>query len=300
MKEFTNDLDGYPEVPEVQFTEEVDGAPQSAQLHSLQPNGKAPESAQLATQPAVKPNGSAATNETSTNIGGIFDPAQLKAPVDAEGDPKANASNPSGVPKATNNSGSSSQPSNTPPVDPFDPMNLGITTDFAAAINVQASSKPFENRKPNDQEYFRTSPHKHHRLVVGAIADKQDMGRVYVVSGAILKEVTARFPRAVRAVELVLTVTQVGAVLVWPVPLADDRGGTWNSTHRSACDSGQTKWTTMASGRGRYDFDAIDNPKTVDWDSFPPFRDILRQACSERFIESLDHPLLLKLAGKTE
>src|SRR5215831_2465347 len=71
---------------------------------------------------------------------------------------------------------------NAAPADPFDPMNLGISTDYAAAINAQASSKPFELRKPHDQEFFRTSPHDHQHLVVGAIADKQDMGRVYIVS----------------------------------------------------------------------------------------------------------------------
>jgi hypothetical protein len=107
--------------------------------------------------------------------------------------------------------------SNTAPVDPFDPMHLGISTEYAAAINAKALTKPFELRAPNEQEFFRTSPQKNHHLVVGSIADKQDMGKVYVVSGALLNEVKLKFPKVVRAVELVLTQILAGASLVWPV-----------------------------------------------------------------------------------
>jgi hypothetical protein len=56
----------------------------------------------------------------------------------------------------------------------------------------------------------------------------------------------------------------------------------------------------MAPGRGQYDIITVNNHKTVDWDSFPPFREILRQAAAERLIESMDHPLLRKLAGDTD
>ena len=45
----------------------------------------------------------------------------------------------------------------------------------------------------------------------------------------------------------------------------------------------------------------VNNPKEVDWDSFPPIRDILRQALSDgRLIDSMDHPLLKKLRGEIE
>jgi hypothetical protein len=186
------------------------------------------------------------------------------------------------------------------PVDPFDPMNLGISTDYAAAINAKASTKPFELRAPNDQEFFRTSPRENHHLVVGSIADKQDMGKVYIVSGVLLEEVKLKFPKAVRAVKLVLAQTLAGTSLVWPVPLAEDRGGKWNSTQRAACDQGKTRWTNKTSGRGEYDIVTVNNPKEVDWDFFPPFRDILRQAASEHLIDSLEHPLLKKLRGEIE
>jgi hypothetical protein len=192
------------------------------------------------------------------------------------------------------------QPSNAATVDPFDPMNLGISTDYAASINAKASSKPFELRKPNDQEFFRTSPRKNHRLPVGSITDKQDMGKLYIVPSVLLEEVTAKFPKAVRGVELVLAQTLAGAWLVWPVPLAEDRGGKWNSTQRAGSEQGKTRWTNMTSGRGQYDVITVNNPQEVDWDSVPSFRDVLQQACSERLIDSLEHALLRKLRGETE
>ena len=126
------------------------------------------------------------------------------------------------------------------------------------------------------------------------------MSRVYVVAGVLVDELKMRFPKAIRGFELVLTQTLVGTALLWPVPLAEDRGGKWNSTQRTACAEGVTRWTNMVSGRGQYDLERINNPKVVDWKLFPPMREILRQACSERLIDSLDHPLLRKLRGEVE
>ena len=88
------------------------------------------------------------------------------------------------------------QPPVSTPVDPFDPMKLGISTDYAAAISAQASTKPFELRKPNGQaEFFRTSLFSHQRLVVGAVADQQEMSKLYVVQPGVLDQVKMRFPQ---------------------------------------------------------------------------------------------------------
>lgn len=101
---------------------------------------------------------------------------------------------------------------------------------------------------------------------------------------------------------LVLAQTLVGTGLAWPVPLAEDRGGKWHSTERAACEQGKSRWTIMASdsSRGQYEIGEANNPKQVNWESFPPFADILRRAYSDRLIDSLDHPLLNKLRGKIE
>ena len=88
------------------------------------------------------------------------------------------ASNPSPTAPATG-------ASNAGPVDPFDPMNLGISTDYAAAINAQTAVKAFEPRKPNNQEYFRVSPLHQHSLIVASITDKQDTGKVYRKSSRV-------------------------------------------------------------------------------------------------------------------
>jgi hypothetical protein len=207
---------------------------------------------------------------------------------------------PENLATANVSAGSKPQPSNAAAADPFDPMNLGISTDYAAAINVKPSAKPFELRKPNDQEFVRSSPRKDHHLVVGSIADKQDVGKIYIVASALLEPIRAEFARAVRGVELVLAQSLAGASLVWPVPLAEDRGGKWNSTQRAACEQSKARWTNMASEKGQYEVTTVNNPREVDWDSFPSFRDVLRQAAAERLIDSMDHPLLRKLRGEIE
>jgi hypothetical protein len=217
-------------------------------------------------------------------------------------DSKANASGPSGDSNATPSSADPKpQTSKEVPADPFDPKSLGISTDYAAAISAQASTKPFELRKPNGQEFFRTSPFNHQRLLVGAIADQQEMSKLYVVQPELLDQVKVRFPKSVRVYELVLTQSLVGTAFLWGVPLSEDRGGSWNSSQRDARHKGESRWTNMASGRGQYDVTTIDNSKEVVWDSFPPMIKILRQALSDgRLINTMDHPLLCKLRGEIE
>jgi hypothetical protein len=188
----------------------------------------------------------------------------------------------------------------TAPTDPFDPMNLGISTDYAQAINMQASTKPFELRKPHDQEFVRVSPREDYHLKVASISDKQDMNRVYIVSGCLVDEVKAKYPRAVHAVELVLTQALTGVAFLWPVPLAEDRGGKWHSSQRAACDQAKSRWTNMAAGRGEYEIKTVINPKEVAWGTFPPMREILLQAASERLIDPMEHSLLKKLRGEVE
>jgi hypothetical protein len=211
---------------------------------------------------------------------------------------------PSGAPEILRVAGAPAghQPQPDPaPVDPFDPMNLGISTDYAAAISAHASTKPFELRKPNNQEFFRTSPFEHQRLLVGGIVDKQDMSKLYVVLPSLLDEVRVRYSSHLRIYELVITQTLAGAPLLWGVPQEEDRGGRWHSQERAARHQGTTRWTNMVAGRGQYDFTTIDNLKQVDWDSFPPMAETLRQALSDgRIIDSMDHPLLRKLRGEIE
>jgi len=234
------------------------------------------------TQVTPRDNGGAGKTDSTTNTNGA----------------------PSGAPEIPPVAGTPAEKQPEPRLataDPFDPMNLGISTDYAAAISAQASTKPVELRKPNDQEFFRTSPHPHQRLLVGGIQDKQDMSKLYVVHGSIIDEVRARFPKHVRTYEIVLTQSLVGAANLWGVPLSEDRGGSWNSTQREACFKGQSHWTNMASGRGKYDVTTINNSREVDWNSFPPTGEILRQALSDgRLIEAMDHPLLRKLGGEIE
>lgn len=195
------------------------------------------------------------------------------------------------------------QPLPKPPVaDPFDPMNLGIPTEYAASINAKASAKGAELLRPNDQEYFRVSPLPNHHLTTISITDKQDKGKKYLIDGRIRDQVVQEFPKAVGAVELMVTQTLVGAILVWPVPLAEDRGGRWNSTQRQASEQGKRQWTMMASNssRAEYEIRHVDNPKVVDWETLPPFNEILRQAASELLVATLDHPLLQKLRGQID
>jgi hypothetical protein len=184
--------------------------------------------------------------------------------------------------------------------DPFDPANLGLSTEFAQTLSATALNAPIEFRKPNDQEFFRTSLLPEHTMNILTIADKQDMGKIYVVLGSMRKDVLEEFPRFIKPNGLILAQTLTGQGILWPFPMAGDRGNKANSTQRSAVDSGKTKWTNFHWQAPRYVVQTIENPREVDWTLYPPFKDVLRQALSERLIDSPDHALLNVLRGKVE
>jgi hypothetical protein len=91
MKQSEDNLHDTASTQETQHSaEKTNGTPETAQLHLFEPNGKTSEPPQYVMQPAVKPNGSAGSTDTQSNMGGgIFDPARWKTPVDSRLDPKA-------------------------------------------------------------------------------------------------------------------------------------------------------------------------------------------------------------------
>ena len=92
-----------------------------------------------------------------------------------------------------------------------------------------------------------------------------------------------------------------GVPFLWPVrlPGPDGRRDEWSRTALEAADLARRGWVRIAANMslGAYDvFQATGTLPDPDWPALP-FRELLRVAFRDRFIDSLAHPILRRLRG---
>jgi len=99
----------------------------------------------------------------------------------------------------------------------------------------------------------------------------------------------------------VTAISTQGTLFLWDVNIPrDDRADNWSKTALAALDLATKSWVRIAAnmGTGGYDaWQATGNLPEPQWPDMP-FREILRLAFKERYIESLDYPILRRLRGE--
>jgi hypothetical protein len=101
---------------------------------------------------------------------------------------------------------------------------------------------------------------------------------------------------------LFLTISRQGSVFLWPakLPRTDGRSNSWNDSALSAAKLAESHWVRLSSNKpaGLYDVvQAVDRLAEPEWPDLP-FQEILRLCFRDRFITSLDHPVLKALRGE--
>jgi hypothetical protein len=120
---------------------------------------------------------------------------------------------------------------------------------------------------------------------------------IYLVQRDLWAELTGE----VHPVCLFLAVNRQSDVLLWPVrlPGVDGRSNPWNDSALAAARLAETKWIRMAANMagGLYDvFEAAGELSGPTWPELS-FQKILKLCFTDRFIESMDHPVIRALRG---
>ena len=89
---------------------------------------------------------------------------------------------------------------------------------------------------------------------------------------------------------------------MWPVrvPDSDGRRNSWHLSALRAAELATSKWVRVQANMadGKYDvFEATGAIPDPEWPDMS-FRDILQLCFDDRFIDSLDHPILKQLRGE--
>jgi hypothetical protein len=185
--------------------------------------------------------------------------------------------------------------------DPFDPASLRLSADFDATVGVKRALLALPTRRPHKSEWVRVHPSEGYRVQTAVIEIKAERGgETYLVTRALWSELATE--PTLKPQLLATAVSSQGVPFLWTanLPRSDGRKDLWTLTGLEAIKLAIQGWVRVAANMaaGAYDvFQASGQLAEPDWPAVP-FKDLLRIAFKDRFIDSLDHPVLRKLRGE--
>jgi hypothetical protein len=189
-----------------------------------------------------------------------------------------------------------SEPKESKHVDPFDPERLRLTQQFQDLVGVKKILTTVPVRKPDKQSFIRVRPEPDYRLEAAVLELKEDR-EIYLVEPQLIQDL----PGEVTATLLLTAINRQGVVFLWPVrlPAPDGRHDSWSRTALQAAEAAMKDWIRVVPNMGLGGYElyiaSADLPEP-EWPEHA-FGDLLRIAFVDRFIRSLDHPVIHKLRG---
>jgi hypothetical protein len=186
---------------------------------------------------------------------------------------------------------------NIPSADPFDPENLRLDQSFTEATGVKKLLTTVPVRKPKSQDFVRVHPGADYRADLAIIELQEDRESYLVTPNTAID-----LQNEVRVKALFTAINRQGVVFLWPVPVAatDARVLEWHRSMREGAEMAMARWVRVQANMnlGAYEIGeaagAIPDPTWPD----SSFRDLLRIAFRDRFVDRLDHPVVRRLRGE--
>lgn len=179
----------------------------------------------------------------------------------------------------------------------FDLEKLRLSQNFSEIVGVKRVQLNVPVRKPKRQEFVRVHPEED-MYIETTVLDFDEEGETYLIDPK-LRPVLAD---DIKAVAIFTVINRQGVVFLWPIPLPDE-DGRHNSYHKTALEAAakaKVGWIKIKAVRGlkgyvvEYPTASIPDP---EWPE-ETFQEILKKAFGDRFIDSLDHPVLRRLRGE--
>lgn len=185
--------------------------------------------------------------------------------------------------------------------DPFDPSRLRLTQDFAATVGVRKALLTIPVRKPSREWFVRVHPDESYRLTTAVIELKEEDRETYLVDPSLWADLATESTFSPRAIFTAMS--RQGTLFLWPVrlPAADGKTNDWNRTLLEAATMAQDKWVRVAANMslGAYDvFLAETDAPGPAWPA-ESFGELLKVAFRDRFVTTMDHPVLKRLRGES-
>ncbi len=200
------------------------------------------------------------------------------------------------------NSSTSSKPDASQAIseaDPFDPESLRLSQKFASGLGVKKQLMTMPVRKPSKEKWIRVHPDEEYRLQT-MVLELKDEREVYLIDPDFWPTLASE--STVSARTLLTAIDRQGALFLWPVRLPGPNGkvDNWSRSSLEGAELATKQWVRIAANMdvGAYDVFTTSAPlPEPEWPDVQ-FRELLKIAFKDRFIDSLDHPVLKRLMGK--
>ena len=185
----------------------------------------------------------------------------------------------------------------SPKVTDFDLSRLRLSQNFAEKVGVKKALLTIPVRKPGRQDFIRVHPGED-MCIQTAVLELKDDRETYLVDPDLWPELPSELaPKA-----LFTTINRQGVLTLWPVrlPGEDGRHDEWSRSALEAAEIAKTRWIRVVANMSlqAYEvYEAVGDFGDPDWPDVS-FQRILEIAFKDRFIRTLDHPVIRRLRGE--
>jgi hypothetical protein len=232
-----------------------------------------------------------------SNNGEPSEPGDAYEPVNAAADAAADAGEFDLADLEAQNPPAAESPEPEPADDVWDLDALRLDPDDDAGLGLQKALLTLPVRTPDRSWWIRVHPT--HFLNTAVIELKEER-EVYLVAPAIRSALGTESTR--RNKTLVLAVNRQRDLFIWPInlPGPDGRTNDWNKSALAAAALARKGWIRVQANMSLGAYEVWQTTATVPDPIWPNLSlpDLLKIAFRDKFIGSLDHPVLKRLRGE--
>jgi hypothetical protein len=196
--------------------------------------------------------------------------------------------------------GNNRLPAEEETLDPFDPERLKLSQDFASSIGVKKELITVPVRKPSKEWFVQVNPDPDMRLQTAVIELKEDRGETYIVAPSLWSALSTEATFSPRL--FVTAISRQGVLFLWPIrlPGADGKIDEWSKSALEAANLARGRWVRVAANMSLGAYEVFAAPAELNSPEWPDksLRDLLSIAFKDRYIDTLDHPVLKTLRGE--
>lgn len=186
-----------------------------------------------------------------------------------------------------------------PPLSPFDPAALRLDQSYSS-IGVKKLTTTVPVKKPGKQDFVRVNPDPAFRLSPAAIIElREERGEVYLVTPAMAVDLPGEYVPAT----LYTAINRQGVLQIWPVKLPGPDGKVleWHRSAAEAAELAKKRWIRVTANMSLGAYEMFVAPEGLPDPVWPDltFTEILKIAFRDRYVDSIDHPLVKRLRGES-
>lgn len=180
----------------------------------------------------------------------------------------------------------------------FDPARLRLAQDFSSDVGVRKVLASVLVGKPPRQTFFRVHADPGQSLVT-ALVDLKSERETYLVDPSLRHALAGE----IVVVKILFGITRQNVPFLWPLrmPGADGRLDNWTHSAHEGAERATKRWVRLNANMqlGAYEIiEAIAELGEPSWPEDLTFEKALELGFRDRYIDSLDHPVIRRLRGE--